>query len=123
VAKKSVKRALNLQDLLCLTIFIYIIYLPTILLRFQTARAEIYLFTTGTPYKINSRILVLASFGGRELAIQMSLPGDTPTNDEEEKWTAYIFIEISTISTQYTLRDSAADYQHQQQSLDRIYGI
>jgi hypothetical protein len=29
----------------------------------QTARAEIYLFTTGTPYKIGSRILVLASTG------------------------------------------------------------
>jgi hypothetical protein len=29
----------------------------------QTARAEIYLFTTGTPYKIISRILVLASTG------------------------------------------------------------
>jgi hypothetical protein len=29
----------------------------------QTARAEIYLFTTGTLYKINSRILVLASTG------------------------------------------------------------
>ena len=53
-----------LQDLLCLTIFIYIIYLPTILPRFQTTRAEIYLFTTGTPYKISSRFLVLASFGG-----------------------------------------------------------
>jgi NADPH:quinone reductase-like Zn-dependent oxidoreductase len=35
VAKKSVKRALNLQDLLCLTVFIYIIYLLTILLRFR----------------------------------------------------------------------------------------
>jgi hypothetical protein len=29
----------------------------------QTARAEIYLFTMGTPYKIISRILVLASTG------------------------------------------------------------
>ena len=29
----------------------------------QTAKAEIYLFTTGTPYKINSQILVLASTG------------------------------------------------------------
>jgi hypothetical protein len=29
----------------------------------QTARAEIYLCTTETPYKINSRILVLASMG------------------------------------------------------------
>jgi hypothetical protein len=35
VAEKSVKRALNLQDLLCLTVFIYIIYLLTILLRFR----------------------------------------------------------------------------------------
>jgi hypothetical protein len=29
----------------------------------HTARAEIYLFTMGTPYKIDSRILVLASTG------------------------------------------------------------
>jgi hypothetical protein len=29
----------------------------------QTARAEIYLFTTETPYKIGSRILILASMG------------------------------------------------------------
>jgi hypothetical protein len=29
----------------------------------QTARAKIYLFTTGTPYKIGSRILILASTG------------------------------------------------------------
>jgi hypothetical protein len=29
----------------------------------QTTRAEIYLFTMGTPYKISSRILVLASTG------------------------------------------------------------
>jgi hypothetical protein len=35
VAKKSVKGGLNLQDLLCLTIYIRIIYLQTILLRFR----------------------------------------------------------------------------------------
>jgi hypothetical protein len=29
----------------------------------QTARAKIYLFTMGTPYKIGSRILILASIG------------------------------------------------------------
>jgi hypothetical protein len=29
----------------------------------ETTRAEIYLFTMGTPYKINSRTLVLASSG------------------------------------------------------------
>ena len=29
----------------------------------ETIRAEIYLFTMGTPYKINSRTLVLASSG------------------------------------------------------------
>jgi hypothetical protein len=29
----------------------------------QTARAEIYLFTTGTPYKIDSRTLVFAPSG------------------------------------------------------------
>jgi hypothetical protein len=63
-----------LQDLLCLTIFIYIIYLPTILPRFQTTRAEIYLFTTGTPYKISSRFLVLASFGGGKLPFKCPSP-------------------------------------------------
>jgi hypothetical protein len=35
LAKKSIKGALNLQDLQSLTIFIYIIYLYTILLRFR----------------------------------------------------------------------------------------
>jgi hypothetical protein len=35
VAEKSVKGALNLQDLLCLTNFIYIIYLHTILVQLR----------------------------------------------------------------------------------------
>ena len=38
----------------------------------QTIRAEIYLFTTGTLYKIGSRILVLASMGQGNL--QKNLP-------------------------------------------------
>jgi hypothetical protein len=54
---------LNLQDLLCLTIFIYIIYLQIDSGAIQTAYTEIYIFTMGTPYKIYSRILVLASTG------------------------------------------------------------
>jgi hypothetical protein len=62
VAEKSVKRAPNLQDLLCLTVLIYNISSDDSA-AIQTARAEIYLFTTGTPYKIISRILVLASTG------------------------------------------------------------
>jgi hypothetical protein len=63
VAEKSVKGALNLQDLQCLTIFIYIIYLYNNSSAIQTIKAEIYLFTMGTPYKINSRTLVFASSG------------------------------------------------------------
>ena len=63
VAEKSVKGALNLQDLWYLTIFICIIYLHTIFSVIETARAEIYLFTTGTPYKIDSRTLVFAPSG------------------------------------------------------------
>jgi len=38
----------------------------------QTMKAEIYLFTTGTLYKIGSRILVLASTGQGNL--QKNLP-------------------------------------------------
>jgi hypothetical protein len=40
----------------------------------QTARAEIYLFTIGTPYKIYSRILVLASYGGGKLTVKCPSP-------------------------------------------------
>jgi hypothetical protein len=40
----------------------------------QTARAEIYLFTMGTPYKIYSRILVLASYGGGKLIVKCPSP-------------------------------------------------
>ena len=40
----------------------------------QTARAEIYLFTMGTPYKIYSRILVLASYGGGKLTVKCPSP-------------------------------------------------
>jgi len=44
----------------------------------QTARAEIYLFTTGTPYKIGSRILVLASTG------QGIFPSNVPARRHSE---------------------------------------
>jgi hypothetical protein len=53
----------------------------------QTARAEIYLFTTGTPYKIGSRILILASMGqgifpsnvpARSHSAQRYIPQDNP---------------------------------------------
>jgi hypothetical protein len=143
VAKKSVKEALNLQDLLRLTIFIYIrrtrskvwriqgIYaisskfgkfpinirvvvareaykerrscLPAaclvntgpyrapryILCTFdrvlrnisiyyfgviQTPRAEIYIFTTRTPYKISSRMLVLASLRTGIFTVECACP-------------------------------------------------
>jgi hypothetical protein len=44
-----------------------------------TTRAEIYLFTTGTPYKIDSRILVLASTGQGNLQ-KKSLSGGIPNS-------------------------------------------
>jgi hypothetical protein len=40
----------------------------------KNTRAEIYIFTTGTPYKISSRILVLASFGGGFLPFKCPSP-------------------------------------------------
>ena len=40
----------------------------------QTARAEIYLFTIGTPYKIYSRLLVFASLGGGNLTVKCPSP-------------------------------------------------
>jgi hypothetical protein len=54
VAKKLVKGALNLQDLRSLIIFIYNISLYDFTM-IQTARAKIYLFTMGTPYKMSRR--------------------------------------------------------------------
>jgi ankyrin repeat protein len=44
----------------------------------QTTRAEIYLFTMGTPYKIGSRILVLASMG------QGIFPSNVPARSHSE---------------------------------------
>jgi hypothetical protein len=44
----------------------------------QTTRAEIYLFTTGTLYKIGSRILVLASTG------QGIFPSNVPARSHSE---------------------------------------
>ena len=40
----------------------------------QTARAKIYLFTTGTPYKISSRILVFASLWTGIFTIEYACP-------------------------------------------------
>jgi hypothetical protein len=61
--EKLVKRGLNLQDSQCLTIFIYIIYPQTILVRSRLLEDTIIFFTMGTPYKIDSRTLILASSG------------------------------------------------------------
>jgi hypothetical protein len=48
----------------------------------QTTRAEIYLFTTGTPYKINSRTLVFASTG------QWFFPSNltAPSHSDQLSW-------------------------------------
>ena len=40
----------------------------------QTMKAEIYLFTMGTLYKIYSRILVLAFYGGGKLTVKCPSP-------------------------------------------------
>jgi hypothetical protein len=45
----------------------------------QTAGAEIYLFTMGTPYKVGSRILVLASMG------QGIFPSNVPARSHSVK--------------------------------------
>jgi hypothetical protein len=58
-----VKKSLNLQDLQCLTIFIYKIYPYTIFVRFRLPESAIIFFTTNTPNKIDSQTLVLASIG------------------------------------------------------------
>ena len=57
VTEKSVKGVLNLQDLLCLINFIYIISSHDFG-AIETPRAEVYIFTMGTPYKISSRALL-----------------------------------------------------------------
>jgi hypothetical protein len=80
VAEKLVKGGLNLQDLLYLTIFIYIIYLLTILLRFKLPRLKsIYLL-----WEHHTKSIAKSSYSllwGREFSLQMSLPRDIP---EEE---------------------------------------
>jgi hypothetical protein len=77
VAKKSVKRAPNLQDLLCLTVFICIIYLPTILLRFRLPGLKsIYLL-----WEHHTKSLAESSYSllrGSDFSLQISLPGVIP---------------------------------------------
>jgi hypothetical protein len=53
----------------------------------QTTRAEIYLFTIGTPYKIDSRILVLASMG----------QGIFPSNVPARRHSGHVSIGITAI--------------------------
>jgi uncharacterized membrane protein YqaE (UPF0057 family) len=78
VAKKSVKRAPNLQDLLCLTVFICIIYLPTILLRFRLPGLKsIYLL-----WEHHTKSLAESSYSllrGSDFSLQISLPGVIPS--------------------------------------------
>jgi hypothetical protein len=77
VAEKLVKGGLNLQDLLCLTIFICKIYLLTILLRFRLPGLKsIYLL-----WEHHTKSIAESSYSllwGREFSLQMSLPGDIP---------------------------------------------
>jgi hypothetical protein len=78
VAEKSVNRAPNLQDLLCLTVFIYIIYLPTILLRFRLPGLKsIYLLR-----EHHTKSLAESSYSllrGSDFSLQISLPGVIPS--------------------------------------------
>jgi hypothetical protein len=77
VAEKSVKGGLNLQDLLCLTIFIYIIYLPIILLQFRLPGLKsIYLLREHHIKSVAESLYSLLR--GREFSLQMSLPGVIP---------------------------------------------
>jgi hypothetical protein len=70
VTKKSVKRALNLQDLLCLTVFIYIIYLLAILLRYRLPGLKsIYLLREHYTKSI---------LRGSDFSLQISLPRAIP---------------------------------------------
>jgi hypothetical protein len=88
VAKKSVKGGLNLQDLLCLTIFIYIIYLLTILLPFRLLGLKsIYVLR-----KHHTKSIAESSYSllwGREFSLQMSLPGDIPKRVRERRARIY----------------------------------
>ena len=77
VAEKSVKGALNLQDLLYLIIFIYIIYLQMILLWFRPLGLKyIYLLWEHHTKSIAERSYSLLR--GRVFTIQISLPGAIP---------------------------------------------
>jgi hypothetical protein len=75
VAEKSVKGALNLQDLLCLTNFIYIYNISSHDFgAIETPRAEVYIFTTGTPYKISSRALLPSPLRTGNFTVECSCP-------------------------------------------------
>jgi hypothetical protein len=77
VTKKSVKRALNLQDLLCLTVFIYIIYLLAILLRYRLPGLKsIYLLREHYTKSIAERSYSLLR--GSDFSLQISLPRAIP---------------------------------------------
>ena len=77
VAEKSVKGALNLQDLLYLVIFICIIYLQMILLWFRPLGLKyIYLLWEHHTKSIAERSYSLLR--GRVFTIQISLPGAIP---------------------------------------------
>jgi hypothetical protein len=78
-AKKLVKRALNLQDLLCLAIFIYIIYLLAILLRCRLLGLKsIYLLREHHTKSIAERSYSLLR--GSDFSLQTSLPRAIPIN-------------------------------------------
>jgi hypothetical protein len=60
----------------------------------QTIRAEIYLFTMGTPYKINSRTLVLASSGEGFYHSNLPPPRRSAVRSGGDKVVGYAFIHV-----------------------------
>jgi hypothetical protein len=78
VAEKSVNRAPNLQDLLCLTVFIYIIYLPTILLRFRLPGLK-YIYLLWEHHTKSIAEFSYSLLRGSDFSLQISLPGVIPT--------------------------------------------
>jgi hypothetical protein len=86
VAEKSVKRAPNLQDLLCLTVFIYIIYLLTILLRFRLPGLK-YIYLLWEHHTKSIAEFSYSLLRGSDFSLQISLPGVIPDSGSgSESW-------------------------------------
>jgi hypothetical protein len=110
MAEKSVKRGLNLQDLLYLTIFIYIIYLLTILLRFRLPGLKsIYLLREHHIKSVAESSYSLLR--GREFSLQMSLPGDIPDRVAAEACLLFSTILLCPSTTSSRIRYLSFDLQ------------